>query len=67
MNIWLILLFHDPEGDLWCIRDNKLHVRHKTLVRTTARTADGYTCKVSLNVNSVVYVVSFSTVMEYAA
>lgn len=67
MNTWLMLLFHDPERDLWCIMDDKLHVWHKTLVRTTARTTNGYTCKVLLNVNSVIYVLSFSTVMGYAA
>lgn len=68
MNIWLILFFHDPERDLWCIMDEKLdlHVLHKTVVRTTARTTNGYTCEVLFNINSVIYVVSFSTVIEYA-
>lgn len=26
VNIWLILLFHDPEKGLWCIMDNQLHL-----------------------------------------
>lgn len=68
VNIWLILLFQDPERDLWCVMDKKLYlyVQRKTIFRTIARTTAGYTCQVLLNMNSVIDVASFSTVMEYA-
>lgn len=48
--------------------DNKLHLHvwHNTIVRTTSRTNAGYTCQMLLNRNSVVCVVSFSIMMEYA-
>lgn len=60
------VLFGDPQRDVWCIMDNKLHLClwHNT-VFGKARATAGCTYKISSSKNSMIYVIFLCTMMEH--